>query len=150
MNKIKEYRADGWPLCPQCEEDELYSLLQWNGDGERPLLADYIAAGLRCYRCWWATPDCFEEDYQAYLIKGRIRKPMTTYEGQTNEQGELLLLDKWANEGNKRVRVWRLAHGDIRIEFADMTKPGEPVYASLSLASYRADDLTKALAKTAT
>lgn len=67
------------------------------------------------------------------------------YEGQTNDQGEVLLLDKWANEGNKRVRVWRLAHGDIRIEFVDTNKPGELAYASLSLASYRADDLAKAL-----
>lgn len=67
------------------------------------------------------------------------------HEGQTNEQGELLLLDKWANEGNKRVRAWRLAHGDVRIEFVDTSKPGEVAYESLTLASYRADDLAKAI-----
>jgi len=54
VNEIKEYRADGWPLCPQCEEDELYSLLQWDGIKERPPLAEWIAAGLRCYRCNWS------------------------------------------------------------------------------------------------
>lgn len=55
MTMITEYRADGWPLCPQCEEDELYSLLAWNGDGERPPIQAYIAAGLRCYYCGWSN-----------------------------------------------------------------------------------------------
>lgn len=73
---------------------------------------------------------------------------ITVYEGQTNDQGEVLLLDKWANEGNKRVRVWRLIHGDIRIEFVDTSLLGEPIYAGLSLASYRASDLRKALERT--
>lgn len=50
---IVEYRADGWPLCPFCEEDELWSPLRWDGEGERPPIAAYIAAGLRCYLCGW-------------------------------------------------------------------------------------------------
>ncbi len=67
------------------------------------------------------------------------------YEGQTNEQGELLLLDKWAQEAGKRVRVWRIAYDQVRIEFVSAQEPGEPAYAVLTLADYRADDLTKAL-----
>jgi hypothetical protein len=63
--------------------------------------------------------------------------------GQTNEH---LLFDKWANEGNRRVRVWRLPHDEIRIEFVDAGQPGEPAYAALTLASYRAGDLARALA----
>lgn len=69
------------------------------------------------------------------------------HEGQTNEQGELLLFDKWANEGNRRVRVWQLPNSDVRIEFAETAKPGEPAYESLTLARYRADDLAKALTR---
>ena len=44
-------RADGWPLCPVCEEDELYSLLNWNGQGAKPPMAEYIRAGMCCYLC---------------------------------------------------------------------------------------------------
>jgi hypothetical protein len=50
---VYEYRADGWPLCPRCGEDELWSLLQWNGEGERPPMSEYIVAGLSCYYCSW-------------------------------------------------------------------------------------------------
>lgn len=72
---------------------------------------------------------------------------MMIHEWQTNEQGELLLFDKWANEGNRRVRVWYLPSGDVRIEFAETAKPGEPAYDALTLTRYRADDLAKALAR---
>lgn len=48
-----EYRPDGWPLCPQCGEDELYSHLIWDGCGERPPLEDWIEAGIGCYVCQW-------------------------------------------------------------------------------------------------
>jgi predicted RNA-binding Zn-ribbon protein involved in translation (DUF1610 family) len=37
-------RADNWPLCPGCGEDELYDL-------STPPLATNT---LRCYRCGWA------------------------------------------------------------------------------------------------
>jgi len=50
-------RIDGWPICPSCDEDELYSRLVWTGDGERPPLAAYLAVGLRCYRCGWTNID---------------------------------------------------------------------------------------------
>lgn len=43
--------ADGWPLCPYCGEDELWSPLPWNGSSERPSVQEYIDAGLTCYRC---------------------------------------------------------------------------------------------------
>jgi len=48
-----ETRKDGWPLCPQCGEDELYSLLHWDGLTERPPMQAWIDAGLRCYKCGW-------------------------------------------------------------------------------------------------
>jgi hypothetical protein len=51
--QITEYRADGWPLCPHCGEDELWSQLHWDGLTDRPPLAAWLAAGLRCYRCNW-------------------------------------------------------------------------------------------------
>ncbi len=67
--------------------------------------------------------------------------------GQTNEQGETLLFDKWANETSRRIRAWRLPHDEVRIEFVDTREPGEPAYAALTLTDYRAGDLMKALIK---
>lgn len=65
---FKEYRADGWPLCPFCGEDELYSFrrdlaiivkdtIEPPTPAEiRAVIAEYIDAGLRCYRCNWELP----------------------------------------------------------------------------------------------
>jgi hypothetical protein len=52
----QEFRRDGWPLCPRCEEDELYSvaMLRWNGLGERPTLTACLKEEFRCYRCNWS------------------------------------------------------------------------------------------------
>ena len=33
---FKEFRADGWPFCPKCEEEELYSYLMLSLGGRRP------------------------------------------------------------------------------------------------------------------
>lgn len=51
----KEYRKDGWPLCPQCGDDELYSkeMLAWTGKGERPTLEQCVAGEMACYKCNW-------------------------------------------------------------------------------------------------
>lgn len=64
--------------------------------------------------------------------------------GQEDERGWTLLFDKWANETNCRVRVWRLVNGDVRIEFVD---PELKHAAGLTLTSYRADDLAVALTR---
>lgn len=50
-----KYREDGWPLCPNCGEDELYSRFNWNGEGERPPIQEWIDAGLACYNCAWTN-----------------------------------------------------------------------------------------------
>lgn len=47
----KAFRADGWPLCPECGEDELYSLIWF--EGPRPALAEFIASIEGCYACRW-------------------------------------------------------------------------------------------------
>ena len=51
----KEFRADGWPYCPVCEEDELYScvMLAYRGQGERPTIEECIAGEMACYLCGW-------------------------------------------------------------------------------------------------
>jgi hypothetical protein len=54
-NEISDRRPDGWPLCPVCGEDELWSPLSWDGTGEKPPIAAYEAAGLTCYRCNWKS-----------------------------------------------------------------------------------------------
>lgn len=45
-----KYRADGWPLCPGCGEDELadLSVAEW----PESFRADPTAE-LRCYVCRW-------------------------------------------------------------------------------------------------
>lgn len=52
-----EFRPDGWPLCPQCGEDELYSelMLDYLGEGERPIVQDCIAGEMACYYCNWSS-----------------------------------------------------------------------------------------------
>lgn len=51
-----EFRKDGWPLCPRCGEDELYShlMLGWT-KSEPPPLQDCIDSGMKCYRCSWES-----------------------------------------------------------------------------------------------
>ena len=44
VNELYSYRPDGWPLCPQCGEDELYSI------APLPSPADF----LRCLNCNWS------------------------------------------------------------------------------------------------
>jgi predicted RNA-binding Zn-ribbon protein involved in translation (DUF1610 family) len=43
VRPYKRYRADGWPYCPQCDEDELWS----NG---MPACVETIVG---CYSCGW-------------------------------------------------------------------------------------------------
>jgi hypothetical protein len=51
---LTKFRKDGWPLCPICDEDELWSPLEWGHNNEPvPSLGEFMAAGLRCYRCNW-------------------------------------------------------------------------------------------------
>lgn len=53
MTIYTEHRADGWPLCPQCGEDELWSRFAWYGDDPKPPMQAWIGHGLRCYKCGW-------------------------------------------------------------------------------------------------
>jgi hypothetical protein len=48
-----ETRADGWPICPCCGEDELWSGFTWDGLTDRPPMQAWIDHGLRCYKCGW-------------------------------------------------------------------------------------------------
>lgn len=50
--KFAEFRADGWPNCPRCGQDELHNSPIWTGM-ERPPLTAFIAQGLTCYQCNW-------------------------------------------------------------------------------------------------
>lgn len=57
--RFAEFRPDGWPLCPTCGEDELYSglMFRWDGEGERPTVDECLAQDFGCYCCGWATAD---------------------------------------------------------------------------------------------
>jgi len=54
---VQEYRKDGWPLCPQCGEDELYScagLIKAHDQGTASFTIEEAFAGeFVCYRCNW-------------------------------------------------------------------------------------------------
>ena len=48
------FRQDGWPLCPRCGEDELWT--PWNPPLEADVtLDDYVGRQLRCYACQWIS-----------------------------------------------------------------------------------------------
>jgi hypothetical protein len=52
-----EFRSDGWPLCPRCGEDELWSPFMPQGPDYAPGTIDqYVAEGLVCYRCNYHFP----------------------------------------------------------------------------------------------
>jgi hypothetical protein len=55
---FKEYRKDGWPFCPRCEEDELYShlMLGWSNPDSTPTVQQCIESGMTCYQCSWTLP----------------------------------------------------------------------------------------------
>lgn len=46
---MAEYREDGWPLCPRCKEDELWTPGMPSSDE----LVDHFKCEFRCYRCGW-------------------------------------------------------------------------------------------------
>ena len=60
----KEFRPDGFPLCPDCGQDELYTLDFIDIDYSmliKPIgLEDYLRARLKCYGC---TFDSLMEKY---------------------------------------------------------------------------------------
>lgn len=54
LSVFNEFRTDGWPLCPVCEEDELWcpgSTMFFNEQRRPPTVAECIQMGLVCYRC---------------------------------------------------------------------------------------------------
>ena len=58
--KYKEFRADGWPLCPCCGGDELYSMamMKYAGQGlrgEKPTLQKCLDGEMHCYECDWTS-----------------------------------------------------------------------------------------------
>lgn len=58
--QYKEFRKDGWPFCPNCEDDELWSpglLDYYSRTGEMPSINWCIDDGLQCYRCQWQSTE---------------------------------------------------------------------------------------------
>lgn len=53
----REFRPDGWPLCPECGEDEVYShallgVEAWEAK-KLPTLDEIAGERFQCYRCHW-------------------------------------------------------------------------------------------------
>ncbi len=63
-NPFVEFRKDGWPLCPNCKEDELWcpgSTEFYMESGRNPTIEECIKMGLGCYWCrdWFGKPDSY-------------------------------------------------------------------------------------------
>jgi hypothetical protein len=59
-DNFTEFRKDGWPLCPRCQEDELCSLyLLTDHAMARSMVGEIISVEeclrypFRCYQCDW-------------------------------------------------------------------------------------------------
>jgi hypothetical protein len=64
LNSFKEFRKDGWPFCPRCEEDELYSVylntsqgMNRQKNGEQIPVEELLKYPFRCYRCNWRNDE---------------------------------------------------------------------------------------------
>jgi len=81
----KEFRKDGWPLCPRCGEDELYSFLMlgWTKP-EPPSIEECMATGMRCYRCSWEhTPKTVPQNvWRLYPNCWRCSQPFDLSPGE--------------------------------------------------------------------
>ncbi len=53
---FNHFRSDGWPFCPNCDEDELISFLSWHADEPKPSVRKFIDAGMRCCHCLYIIP----------------------------------------------------------------------------------------------
>ena len=53
-DQFRAFRADGWPLCPSCGDDELWT--PWTPPVDQTAcLDDYVANKLRCLMCGWIS-----------------------------------------------------------------------------------------------
>lgn len=50
-----DFRPDGFPLCPRCEGDELYSdvMMVWDAKTPRPTMEEVSVGSFGCYWCSW-------------------------------------------------------------------------------------------------
>lgn len=48
-----EHRADGWPLCPRCGNDELFSTMPPIEFIGEPPLSRFFGYRFSCYWCRW-------------------------------------------------------------------------------------------------
>ncbi len=55
MHEFEDYRADGWPLCPKCGNDELQNPRVGTGAVTTPTLQAFIQDGLKCLACGWES-----------------------------------------------------------------------------------------------
>jgi hypothetical protein len=51
--ETKLFNDAGWLLCPRCGEDEVWSGLMrdWDGDGDPPTNEECLAEEMGCYKC---------------------------------------------------------------------------------------------------
>lgn len=58
--KPTEWRQDGWPLCPVCEDDELSVLATPPPPNYTEPMAWYLERALFCHRCGRVTVEAGE------------------------------------------------------------------------------------------
>jgi hypothetical protein len=61
MSQYREFRKDGWPFCPCCDEDELanpgFSVAFYNEHQRTPTVEEFLESGLICYLCNWHSSE---------------------------------------------------------------------------------------------
>lgn len=89
-----DFRQDGWPLCPFCKEDELYSvlMLKCTSDADRPTILQCMRNVMRCYRCSWASDSPLRNTMlgHPYIVKSDVWPPrMVLPNDPTNKSGHI-------------------------------------------------------------
>jgi hypothetical protein len=70
--EILQFRQDGWPLCPVCEQDELFSPI-WGELTPCPPIAEFIAGPLQCLVCGWRKEAVELPPLKATIIQTKER-----------------------------------------------------------------------------
>lgn len=59
IEQFKDFRKDGWPVCPKCGDEELWcpGFVAWTREEDKPTLAQCYFKGFKCYRCSWESAE---------------------------------------------------------------------------------------------
>ena len=142
------YRADGWPLCPQCGDDELWSRVPGSPKALQlePGSPDLLDACFReifsCYLCNWngrlphrekgwtlllkAPPAATVGAYHDYPPPLRSNNPMLHPDTRSHPVDALLVIERLARlpVSDSKPAIARIARGAIDSAVASLNRAG--------------------------